>query len=109
MEEKLVRNRIPEIISLKGQTPIVRTASAAEFRDLLRAKLQEEVGEFLAAPDIADPVTAFMELVDVLEVVRALAVDLGFDTEELNRARLAKAEMRGTFSGRVVWTGNGES
>lgn len=106
MEEKLVRNRIPEIIRSKGQTPIVRKASQAEYRDLLRAKLEEEVEEFLGAPDIADPVNAFMELVDIVEVVRALTINLGFDTEELERARLAKAEMRGTFFGRVVWGGN---
>jgi predicted house-cleaning noncanonical NTP pyrophosphatase (MazG superfamily) len=41
--------------------PIVRIADAAEYRELLRAKLTEEVGEVLAANDANAP----EELADV--------------------------------------------
>jgi predicted house-cleaning noncanonical NTP pyrophosphatase (MazG superfamily) len=45
-------------------------------------------------------------LADVLEVVLALAADLGRDTGGLERLRSAKAAERGSFTERIVWCGN---
>jgi predicted house-cleaning noncanonical NTP pyrophosphatase (MazG superfamily) len=42
----------------------------------------------------------------VLEVVRALAADLGVDADQLEKIREAKAGERGGFADRIVWTGN---
>ena len=81
---------------------MVRTADAAEYRELLRAKLTQEVGEVLAADDADAP----EELADVLEVVLALAADLGLDASQLERLRMAKAAERGGFANRIVWSGN---
>ncbi len=99
---KLVRDRIPQIIREDGAEPVTYTAGPQEYRDRLRAKLGEEVAEFLAA----DEETAPEELADVLEVVRALAADLGIDAARLENIREAKASERGGFADRVVWTGN---
>ncbi|GAA3162316.1 MULTISPECIES: nucleoside triphosphate pyrophosphohydrolase [Streptomyces] len=99
---KLVRDRIPQIIREDGAEPIVRTAGPEEYRRRLRDKLGEEVAEFLAA----DETGALEELADVLEVVRALAVDLGVGSGQLEKAREAKARERGGFAGRIVWMGN---
>jgi predicted house-cleaning noncanonical NTP pyrophosphatase (MazG superfamily) len=63
---------------------------------LLRAKLTEEVDEFLADNDPD-------ELVDILEVVINLAAALGVDPAELARRREAKLAARGGFAGRIVW------
>jgi predicted house-cleaning noncanonical NTP pyrophosphatase (MazG superfamily) len=41
--EKLVRDRIPEIIRASGSEPVIRVADAASFRGLLEDKLLEEV------------------------------------------------------------------
>jgi predicted house-cleaning noncanonical NTP pyrophosphatase (MazG superfamily) len=98
---KLVRDRIPEIIRANGDEPIVYRADADEYRLRLRDKLSEEVGEFLDADDEQ----AVEELADVLEVVYALAADLGIDQEQLERTRAEKARERGAFSDRIVWTG----
>jgi predicted house-cleaning noncanonical NTP pyrophosphatase (MazG superfamily) len=98
---KLVRDRIPEIIRANGDEPIVYRAEADEYRRRLREKLGEEVGEFLDADDDH----AVEELADVLEVVYALAADLGVDQERLERARAVKAQERGAFADRIVWTG----
>jgi predicted house-cleaning noncanonical NTP pyrophosphatase (MazG superfamily) len=100
---KLVRDRIPEIARRNGQDPIVHTADRDEYRRLLWAKLGEETQEFLTAEDQSESVG---ELADVLEVVHALAAELGVPLDELERIRAVKARERGGFAGRVVWSGN---
>ncbi|WP_372412290.1 hypothetical protein [Streptomyces luteireticuli] len=101
-EGKLVRDGIPEIIRRDGAEPVTYTAGPEEFRARLRAKLGEEVEEFLSANEASAP----EELADVLEVVRTLAADLGVGPDQLEKIRQAKADERGGFSGRIVWTGN---
>lgn len=93
--EKLVRDRIPDIIRSDGRVPAVRTADRAEYAGLLRAKLYEEVGEYAASRDPA-------ELADVLEVLRALAALHGLTPEDLERERAAKEAARGSFTRRLV-------
>lgn len=48
--EKLVRDRIPEIIRAEGKNPQVRQVCGDELLRFLKKKLQEEVDELLAAP-----------------------------------------------------------
>src|SRR4051794_19575270 len=98
---KLVRDRVPEIIRASGAEPITYRAEPAEYRRRLHDKLLEEVDEFLTA----DGATAVEELADILEVVYALAVDLGATKDDLETTRAAKATERGTFTARVIWTG----
>ncbi|MEV6757052.1 nucleoside triphosphate pyrophosphohydrolase [Streptomyces sp. NPDC051214] len=99
---KLVRDRIPQIIREAGAEPVIHTADAEEYRARLREKLGEEVAEFLGADDAQAP----EELADVLEVVYALAADLGVTQEQLEKIREAKAKERGGFAERVVMSGN---
>jgi predicted house-cleaning noncanonical NTP pyrophosphatase (MazG superfamily) len=99
---KLVRDRIPQIIREDGAEPVTYTAGRQEYRDRLRDKLCEEAAEVLEADDEKAP----EELADVLEVVHALAADLGIDTDQLEKIREAKASERGGFAERIVWTGN---
>lgn len=96
---KLVRDRIPEIIRGAGEEPMVRVADPDEYRELLRVKLIEEVEEFLDSDDPA-------ELADVLEVLLAVAAELGVDRHQLEQLRAAKLRERGGFADRVVWLGN---
>src|SRR5690349_17637751 len=100
---KLVRDRMPEIIRAKGEVPIVYQAEPDEYRRRLRDKLVEEVGEFLDEGE-GEREAALEELADVLEVVHALAVELGSSAEEVERIRSAKAAERGAFAERVVWS-----
>jgi predicted house-cleaning noncanonical NTP pyrophosphatase (MazG superfamily) len=98
-QSKLVRDKIPQIIRDMGTEPVTRVADAEEYRGLLRAKLVEEVEEFLVSEDPS-------ELADVLEVLLALAGDLGVDRDHLEKLRIAKAFERGGFADRIVWSGN---
>ncbi|MBT7706701.1 nucleoside triphosphate pyrophosphohydrolase [archaeon] len=59
---KLVRDKIPEIIAGNGDTAATHIATDEEYRGKLREKLQEEVNEFLEELDNG-------ELADILEVV----------------------------------------
>lgn len=93
--EKLVRDRIPEIIRDAGETPETRVADAEEHTALLHAKLYEEAGEYVAGGDPA-------ELADLLEVVYALASLHGITPAALEELRSAKSAERGGFSHRLV-------
>ncbi|WP_245679237.1 nucleoside triphosphate pyrophosphohydrolase [Actinomadura hibisca] len=93
--EKLVRDRIPDIIRAGGRTPDTRVAPSGEYAALLRAKLYEEAGEYTATGDPA-------ELADVLEVVHALAALHGLSPDDLEEQRAAKAAARGGFTDRIV-------
>jgi predicted house-cleaning noncanonical NTP pyrophosphatase (MazG superfamily) len=94
---------MPEIIRAKGEVPIVYRAEPDEYRQRLRDKLVEEVDEFLAE-DEDEREAALEELADVLEVVHALAIELGSSAEELDQIRAAKAAERGAFVERVIWS-----
>jgi predicted house-cleaning noncanonical NTP pyrophosphatase (MazG superfamily) len=99
---KLVRDKIPGIIRSKGQNPMVYTASLEEYGSWLRDKLQEEVADFIASDN--DP----QGLADILEVLYALAEQFGTDRQQLEQLRAVKAEERGGFAGRLIWSGNRE-
>jgi predicted house-cleaning noncanonical NTP pyrophosphatase (MazG superfamily) len=58
------------------------------------------VEEFLAADD--DP----EELADILEVLHALARQIGVDPEQMEQLRAAKAAEAGGFADRIIWSGN---
>lgn len=102
MKGKLVRDLIPEIILQRGRQPLIYTADTDEYGHLLRSKLCEEVDEFLEADDS----TMAEELADVLEVIYALADQLGVTPQQLEAMRSEKAAERGGFKNRIVWTGN---
>ena len=93
---KLVRDKIPEILDGKGVPYEKRIASPEEYKEELIKKLAEEVGEFSEAGDPA-------ELADVLEVIEALRKLPEYaDVETL---RLQKREERGGFDEKVILKG----
>ena len=96
---KLVRDRIPDLMRASGRAGTFHLATATERRELLRAKLVEEANEFLEAT----PGRAAEELVDILEVVAALAEALGINQTDLEVRRREKAAERGAFAYGVVW------
>lgn len=93
--DKLVRDRIPEIIEASGKRAVVRTATEEEYLERLRAKLTEEVDEYLASGDVE-------ELADIVEVVAALARYSGSSLEGVLELAAAKRAERGGFERHVV-------
>ena len=92
--EKLVRDKIPQMIEQEGFVPNVRVLDEAEYAEALRTKLTEEVQEYLADRNSE-------ELADILEVVYALAALQKTTPQELEAIRKEKAEQRGGFSARL--------
>lgn len=88
---KLVRDKIPEIIAANGEKAHTRVLEAAEFARCLEKKLDEEVAEYRESH-------ALEELADILEVLFALAEANGHSKAELLNACDAKREKRGGFS-----------
>src|SRR5690349_19458109 len=91
---KLVRDRIPEIIQKQGQNPITRILDNNEYVEGLMDKLCEEVDEF-------DEDRNVEEMADILEVLMALANALGISQQDLRKVREKKADMRGSFKKRI--------
>ena len=92
---KLVRDKIPEIIEADGKTCEVEIASKEEMTKLLEYKLKEEVNEYLEDRNLE-------ELADIMEVLFGLAHNLGYSEEDLIKKRNEKLEERGGFKSGVV-------
>ena len=92
--DKLVRDKIPEIIFNTGKKPKVYVANEVEYSAHLKKKLQEEVQEFLEEPCV-------QELADIQEVILSIATVNGWQ-ELLEKERLAKNINRGGFSKRYI-------
>lgn len=96
---KLVRDKIPAIIEQNGQVPVVRILGDAEYAYYLEQKLDEEVSEFHKDKNVE-------ELADILEVVYALAENMGHTKEELLEACQKKHDERGGFRDRIFLISN---
>ena len=73
---KLVRDKIPEIIRSDGKQCTTEILSDDEFLKMVDAKLDEELAEYHKDKNIE-------ELADLLEVVYAAAMARGYSVEEL--------------------------
>lgn len=94
---KLVRDKIPEILDAKKVSYEKRIATPEKYKVELIKKLSEEAKEFLEAESIE-------ELADVLEVVEALKKLPEYkDVEEV---RQNKKEERGAFDNKIILKGS---
>ena len=91
---KLVRDRIPEIIEAAGGHPSTRVLDNAERLPAMLAKLQEESDELRAS---TSPAEQSEELADVLEVLKAIASELGQPWDEIELTAAEKRAERGGF------------
>ena len=91
---KLVRDKIPDIIQAKGEKAVVREIPQENMMECLKKKLFEEVQEYLEAGNVE-------ELADILEVFLAILDNTGLTYEELDKLRIQKATARGGFSKRI--------
>lgn len=92
---KLVRDRIPEIIEKKGGSCRTRILSDEEYVTALDIKLGEELAEYLAAHDAE-------ELADLLEVIYACAALQSLSPADLEQIRAEKAAKRGGFAEKIL-------
>jgi predicted house-cleaning noncanonical NTP pyrophosphatase (MazG superfamily) len=95
---KLVRDRIPEIIEAGGSRPVTHILDTDRYRAALLDKLVEEAEEARQAPDEA----LSAELADVLEVLQCLLAEVGMTWEVLQAHAADKRAQRGSFSRRLL-------
>ena len=92
---KLVRDRIPEIIESSGRSCTIELLSDEDYLRMLEIKLDEELAEFHQDQNLE-------ELADLLEVIQAVVIARGSSLEELERIRAEKAQKRGGFEKRIL-------
>jgi len=93
---KLVRDKIPQILDNKGITYERRIASPEEYKIELIKKLDEELKEFSEAGDVE-------ELADLLEVIEAVKKLPEYENVEMLRQK--KLEEKGGFNDRIILKG----
>lgn len=94
IHNKLVRDKIPEIIEKTGKVCHIHTLANDGYLAELDRKLNEECEEYQSDKSLE-------ELADMLEVMYAIAEARGYSVEELERVRAEKAEKRGKFKNRI--------
>ncbi|MBU2561784.1 MAG: nucleoside triphosphate pyrophosphohydrolase [Nanoarchaeota archaeon] len=92
---KLVRDRIPEIIREDNHVPVTHIAGDEEYWQKLKEKLEEEVKEFQDSEEVK-------ELADILEVINAICNHKGIDKDMLEQLRKERAEKRGAFKRKII-------
>ncbi|WP_369900893.1 phosphoribosyl-ATP pyrophosphohydrolase [Bacillus manliponensis] len=91
---KVVRDRVPEMILMSGKTYTSKKLSKAEYIQELAKIGMEEMREFASMQDREH---ALDSLADALEVIKALAAAEGISIEEIERIRKEKEIERGGF------------
>ena len=92
---KLVRDRIPEIIEASGKRCEIRPLQDEDYLRMIDAKLDEELAEYHKDQNIE-------ELADLMEVICAAAVARGYSIEQLEQVRAEKAAKRGGFQKKIL-------
>ena len=95
---KLVRDKIPDMIRAHNETPFTRVLETEEYKKCLDKKLDEEIAEFREDHNLE-------ELADILEVIYALCKAEGHTIEELHALQKKKNEERGGFDDRIFLIG----
>ncbi|WP_210471094.1 nucleoside triphosphate pyrophosphohydrolase [Sporosarcina sp. 6E9] len=95
---KLVRDRIPEIIEMSGKVFTTRILEEDDYLIEINKKMHEELAEYEEATSNEDSVE---ELADLLELIYAAANTYGTTIEELEKIRIHKAKIRGGFEERI--------
>lgn len=95
---KLVRDRIPEIIHRSGKTFNTKKLEHQDYIKELKNKAFEELNEYTNSVSNQD---AIEELADLLEVMHSLAEVHGYTFDQIEKIRQRKAEERGGFRERI--------
>lgn len=95
---KLVRDKIPEIIKKDGEVPFTRILDGEEYKEELKKKLQEEVEELVLAKTNEELIK---EISDVLEVLEYMEKSFGLDKQEILKVKEERKQKRGGFDKKI--------
>lgn len=91
---KLVRDKITNIIEADGRIAKYRILDENEYRQELNKKLQEEVKEYLEDNNVE-------ELADIVEVIYGILNSMDVSIKEFEKIRINKQEKRGAFEKKI--------
>ncbi len=91
---KLVRDKIIDIIEADGRIAKYRVLDDNEYRQELNKKLQEEVKEYLEDNNVE-------ELADIVEIVYGILNSMDVSIREFEKIRINKQEKRGAFEKKI--------
>lgn len=95
---KLIRDKIPEIIISAGEKPQIRILKHGEYRRALIKKVSEEAVELGRAKSERE-ITG--EIVDIQELIDTLIVELGLTKRQVKQYQTEKSHKRGVFKKRL--------
>ena len=93
--DKLVRDKIPEIIEKSGKQYEIEILSDEKYLEMIDKKLDEELMEYHKDKNLE-------ELADLLEVIYAATTARGYSIEDLEKVRVEKVEKRGGFDKKIL-------
>lgn len=88
---KLVRDKIPEIIASKNKKYNIKYLKDDELKDALNNKLLEEVNEFIESDHDIE------EMADIFEVIGAILDLNNWTYDMIGQVQLDKVKARGAF------------
>lgn len=93
--DKLIRDKIPEIIEANGSKAVIEVLDSENFQKYLNIKLAEELKEYQESGSTE-------ELADLVEVVYALLDYKNISLEQFEAIRTSKNIERGAFKNRLL-------
>ena len=95
---KLIRDKILEIIRAAGEEPHFRTLKKEEFIKEIKKKILEEVKELAEAKNKKEVID---EIVDIQELMDVLVLELGLTKSQIKKEQKIKNRKRGGFKKRL--------
>lgn len=95
---KLVRDKIIDIINKDGKKAIYKTLNELEYKEELEFKLLEEYNELVLAKTKTEKLE---ELADLYELIKAMAELLNVNIKDVINIAEAKESVRGSFKKRI--------
>ena len=91
---KLIRDKIPEIIKKDNAVPKISELNDKEFKIALKEKLVEEAKELLVAKTDEEILN---ELSDVLQLIESIALNNNLSITQVEKQKEKKKQERGGF------------
>ncbi len=95
---KLIRDKILEIIRAAGERPYWRILNGKEYLREIKKKILEEAKELIGAKDKKGIID---EIVDIQELTDALISETGLTKSEIKKQQKIKNKKRGGFKKRL--------